>query len=77
MGPEVRFQGSSQNSDDVEQHFLLSRYQHLFDYLILNSAAFVVPSTLFMLEQLSELLQCDFTISIGVQLGHQGLCFLL
>ena len=30
-----------------------------------------------MLEQLSELLQCDFTISIGVQLGHQGLLLLL
>ena len=77
MGPEVRFQGSSQNSDYVEQHFLLSRYQHLFDYLIRNSAAFGVPPILFMLEQLSELLQCDFTIPVGVQFCHQGLCFLL
>ena len=79
MGPEGRFQGFSQNFDYGKHHCLLFSVQKLnsHQYLIRNSADFGVPSILFMLEQLSELFQCDFTVPISVQLGHQSLSFLL
>ena len=77
MGPEVCFQGSWQNFYHVHHHFFFSVQKNLFDFWSAILLTFWDSSELFVLEQLPELFQCDFAISINIQFGHQGLSFLL